>query len=282
MVEEVIEGLKIFKEGIYIDCTIGYGGHAQYILKKLSSKGKLIGIDKDEEAIKYCKKIFCNYKNLSLFHNSYDKIKNILSSSEIWEVDGMLLDLGLSSPQLDSNFRGFSYSVNSDLDMRYDLSQNYKASDILNTLSKKKIADIIYMYGEERRSRIIADRIHSLRPIQNVFGLVEAIRRSTPPKNRKKTLARVFQAIRIHVNNELNILENFLSFFYNYLSVGGRIVFISFHSLEDRLVKHALRNLSLRKRIKIINKKPILPTKKEKVLNSRSRSAKLRIAEKTI
>tara|TARA_Y100000816_G_C25813455_1_gene425756 strand:+ start:17 stop:433 length:417 start_codon:yes stop_codon:yes gene_type:complete len=138
------------------------------------------------------------------------------------------------------------------------------------------------MYGEERRSRIIADRIHSLRPIQNVFGLVEAIRRSTPPKNRKKTLARVFQAIRIHVNNELNILENFLSFFYNYLSVGGRIVFISFHSLEDRLVKHALRNLSLRKRIKIINKKPILPTKKEKVLNSRSRSAKLRIAEKTI
>ena len=138
------------------------------------------------------------------------------------------------------------------------------------------------MYGEERRSRIIADRIHSMRPIRNVFGLVEAIRRSTPPKNRNKTLARVFQAIRIHVNNELSILENFLSFFYNYLHVGGRIVFISFHSLEDRLIKHALRDLSLKKMIKIINKKPIVPTRRETVLNRRSRSAKLRIAEKIL
>ena len=280
MVQEVMEGLKIFKEGTYIDCTIGYGGHAHYILKKLSSKGKLIGIDKDAEAIKYCKENFFNYKNLRLFHNSYDKIKNILSSSKICGVNGMLLDLGLSSPQLNSNFRGFSYSVNSDLDMRYDLSQDYKAYDILNTFSKKKIADIIYTYGEERRSRIIADRIYGMRPIQNVFELVEAIRKSTPPKNRRKTLARVFQAIRIHVNNELSILENFLSFFCNYLSVGGRIVFISFHSLEDRLVKHALRDLSFKKRIKIVNKKPILPTKEETVLNNRSRSAKLRIAEK--
>ena len=121
-----------------------------------------------------------------------------------------------------------------------------------------------------------------MRPIQNVFGLVEAIRRSTPPKNRKKTLARVFQAIRIYVNNELSILEEFLSFFYNYLSVGGRIVFISFHSLEDRLVKHALRDLSFKKKMKILNKKPIVPKKEEIVLNSRSRSAKLRIAEKII
>ena len=122
----------------------------------------------------------------STFHNSYNKIKDILSSSKISEVDGMLLDLGLSSPQLDSNIRGFSYSINSDLDMRYDLSQKIKASDILNTKSKKEIADIIYLYGEERRSRIIADRIYRMRPIQNVFELVEAIRTSTPPKNRKK------------------------------------------------------------------------------------------------
>ena len=160
----------------------------------------------------------------------------------------MLLDLGLSSPQLDSNIRGFSFKVNSDLDMRYDLSQKFKASDILNTNPKKKLRILFIMYGEERRSRIIADRIYKMRPIQNVFELVEAIRTSTPPKNRKKTLSRVFQAIRIHVNNELSILENFLSFFHNCLSVGGRIVFISFHSLEDRLVKHALRDLSLKKR----------------------------------
>ena len=192
----------------------------------------------------------------------------------------MLLDLGLSSPQLDSNIRGFSYSVNSDLDMRYDLSQGLKASDILNTKSKEEIAEIIYMYGEERRSRLIANKIYRMRPIQNVFELVEAIRTSTPPKNRIKTLARVFQAIRIHVNNELTILKNFLSLFHNCLSVGGRIVFISFHSLEDRLVKHALRDLSQKKKMQILSKKPITPTKEEMVINSRSRSAKLRFAEK--
>ena len=280
MVQEVMRGLKISKEGTYIDCTIGYGGHAQQILKQLSSKGKLIGIDKDEAAINYCKRSLFHYKNLQLFHNSYNKITDILFSSKICKVNGMLLDLGLSSPQLDSSIRGFSYRVNSDLDMRYDLSQEFKASDILNTASKKEIAEIIYAYGEERRSRIIADRIYRMRPIQNVFELVEAIRTSTPPKNRKKTLSRVFQAIRIYVNNEINILKNFLSVFHNCLSIGGRIAFISFHSLEDRLVKHALRDLSIKKKMKILSKKPITPTKEEMMLNNRSRSAKLRIAEK--
>ena len=280
MVQEVMQGLKISKAGTYIDCTIGYGGHAQQILKQLSSRGRLIGIDKDETAINYCKKTLFHYKNLQLFHNSYNRIKDILFESKICKVNGMLLDLGLSSPQLDSGIRGFSYNVNSDLDMRYDLSQEFKASDILNTASKKEIAEIIYVYGEERRSRIIADRIYRMRPIQNVFELVEAIRTSTPPKKRKKTLARVFQAIRISVNNELSILKNFLSVFHNCLSIGGRIVFISFHSLEDRLVKHALRDLSLKKKMKILSKKPITPTKEEMVLNSRCRSAKLRVAER--
>ena len=280
MVQEVMQGLKISKAGTYIDCTIGYGGHAQQILKQLSSRGRLIGIDKDETAINYCKKTLFHYKNLQLFHNSYNRIKDILFESKICKVNGMLLDLGLSSPQLDSGIRGFSYNVNSDLDMRYDLSQEFKASDILNTASKKEIAEIIYVYGEERRSRIIADRIYRMRPIQNVFELVEAIRTSTPPKKRKKTLARVFQAIRISVNNELSILKNFLSVFHNCLSIGGRIVFISFHSLEDRLVKHALKDLSVKKKMKILSRKPITPTKEEKVLNNRSRSAKLRIAER--
>ena len=275
-----MQGLKISKTGIYIDCTIGYGGHASQILKQLSSKGKLIGIDKYKAALEDCEKTLHQYKNLQLFHNSYDKIRHILSSSKICEVNGMLLDLGLSSPQLDSNIRGFSYSVNSDLDMRYDLSQDLKASDILNTKSKEEIAEIIYMYGEERRSRMIANKIYRMRPIQKVFELVEAIRTSTPPKNRKKTLARVFQAIRIHVNNELTILKNFLSLFHNCLSVGGRIVFISFHSLEDRLVKHALKDLSLKKKMKILSKKPMTPTKEEMVVNNRSRSAKLRVAER--
>ena len=280
MVQEVMKGLKISKSGTYIDCTIGYGGHANHILKQLSSKGKLIGIDKDEDAIKFCEKNLFQYKNLQLIHNSYDKIKNILSSSEVSKVDGMLLDLGLSSPQLDSHLRGFSFNINSELDMRYNLSQKIKASDILNTRSKKEIADIIYFFGEEKRSRVIADKIYKMRPLHNVFDLVEAIRTSTPPKNRKKTLARVFQAIRIRVNSELIILENFLSFFHNFLSVGGRVVFISFHSLEDRLVKHVLKDLSQKKKMKILNKKPIAPTKEEMFLNSRSRSAKLRVAER--
>ena len=280
MVKEVIQYLKISKTGTYMDCTIGYGGHARQILEELSLNGKLIGIDKDEEAIKFCKKSLSAFSNVQLFHNSYHKIKDILSISKTQKVDGMLLDLGLSSAQLDSKSRGFSYKINSELDMRFDLSQKYKANDLLNIKSKKEIADIIFKYSDERRSRAIADSILKMRPIKNVYELVEAIRRSTPPKNRNKTLARVFQAIRILVNNELSILENFLSEFCSQLSVGGRIVFISFHSIEDRIVKRALKDLSVKKKIKILTKKPLYPSQKENNLNRRSRSAKLRAAER--
>ena len=282
MVKEVIQYLQISKTGTYIDCTIGYGGHAHQILKELSLSGKLIGIDKDEEAIKFCKKSLSAYSNLELFQNSYHKIKDILSISKIQKVDGMLLDLGLSSAQLDSKSRGFSFKIDSELDMRFDLSQNFKANDLLNTKSKKEIADIIFKYSEERRSRAIADSILKMRPIKNVFELVEAIRKSTPPKNRNKTLARVFQAVRILVNNELSILENFLSEFCNQLSVGGRVVFISFHSIEDRIVKHALKDLSLKKKMKILTKKPLCPSPEENFSNRRSRSAKLRAAERIL
>ena len=280
MVEEVIQYLQISKNGTYLDCTIGYGGHARQILKELSSNGKLIGIDKDEEAIKFCKKSLSAYSNIQLFHNSYHKINDILSISKTRKVDGMLLDLGLSSAQLDSKARGFSYKIDSELDMRFDLSQKFKANDLLNSASKKDIADIIFKYSDERRSRAIASSIFKMRPIKNVFELVEAIRKSTPPKNRNKTLARVFQAIRILVNNELSILENFLSEFCNQLSIGGRVVFISFHSIEDRIVKHALKNLSLKKKIKILTKKPLCPSPVENFTNKRSRSAKLRAAER--
>ena len=280
MVKEVIQYLKISKTGTYMDCTIGYGGHASQILDELSLNGKLIGIDKDEEAIKFCKKSLSAYSNVQLFHNSYHKIKDILSISKTQKVDGMLLDLGLSSAQLDSKSRGFSYKINSELDMRFDLSQKYKANDLLNIKSKKDIADIIFKYSDERRSKAIADSILKMRPIKNVYELVEAIRRSTPPRNRNKTLARVFQAIRILVNNELNILENFLSEFCSQLSVGGRIVFISFHSLEDRIVKRALKDLSVKKKIKILTKKPLYPSQEENNSNRRSRSAKLRAAER--
>ena len=280
MVEEVLQYMRISKLGTYLDCTVGYGGHARYIIKQLSKSGKLIGIDKDEKAIKFCKKTLSAYSNIHLFHNSYNNISDILSSSQIKEVDGMLLDLGLSSAQLDSFTRGFSYKINSELDMRFDLNQKLKAENILNSYSKKEIADIIYKYGEVKSSRIIANNILKMRPIKSVFELVEAIRISTPPKNRYRIIARVFQAIRIKVNNELSNLENFLSSFCNQLSIGGRIIFISFHSLEDRLVKHSLKRLSNENKIKILTKKPVYPSEKEKLINSRSKSAKLRAAER--
>ena len=280
MVEEVLQYMRISKLGTYLDCTVGYGGHAHFIIKQLSKNGKLLGIDKDEKAIKFCKKTLSAYTNIHLFHNSYNNISDILSSSQIKEVDGMLLDLGLSSAQLDSYTRGFSYKINSELDMRFDLNQKLKAENILNSYSKKEIADIIYKYGEVKSSRIIANNILKMRPIKSVFELVEAIRISTPPKNRYRIIARVFQAIRIKVNNELSNLENFLSSFCNQLSIGGRIIFISFHSLEDRLVKHSLKSLSNENKIKILTKKPIYPSEKEKLTNSRSKSAKLRAAER--
>ena len=280
MVEDVVSYLNIKQSGIYADCTIGYGGHAFHILNHLSSEGCLIGIDKDDEAIEYCKKSLFSAKSISLFQNSYHYLPDILKESNIEKVDGILLDLGLSSMQLDSSIRGFSFKIDSELDMRFDSTQKLKAVDILNYYSRDDLANIIFNYGGERRSRSIAKRIVGMRPISSTFHLVKAIRLSTPPKMRDRTIARVFQSLRIEVNNELGILEKFLSSFYNYLSNGGRIIIISFHSLEDRLVKHAFKDLSIKNKIDIITKKPIRPSKEEQIKNSRCRSAKLRVAEK--
>ncbi len=280
MVEEVISYLNLNQSGVYADCTIGYGGHAFHILKHLSKKGYLIGIDKDDEAIDYCKKSLFSTDIISLFKNSYHCLPDILKESNIEKVDGILLDLGLSSMQLDSSIRGFSFKFDSELDMRFDLTQKLKAVDILNSFSKNDLANIIFNYGGEKRSRSIAKHIVNMRPIRTTFHLIEAIRLSTPPKMRDRTIARVFQSLRIKVNNELDILEKFLSSFYNYLSTSGRVIIISFHSLEDRLVKHAFKNLSIKNKIDIITKKPVRPSKEEQIKNSRCRSAKLRVAEK--
>ena len=280
MVEDVVNYLNINQSGTYADCTIGYGGHAFHILKHLSNKGRLIGIDKDDEAIEYCKKSLFSTKSISLFKDSYHYLPDIIKESNIEKVDGILLDLGLSSMQLDSTIRGFSFKIDSELDMRFDSTQKLKAVDILNSYSTSDLANIIFNYGGEKRSRSIAKRIVSMRPIRTTFHLVEAIRLSTPPKMRDRTIARVFQSLRIKVNNELDILEKFLSSFYNCLSNGGRIIIISFHSLEDRLVKHAFKNLSIKNKIDIITKKPRVPSEEEQIKNSRCRSAKLRVAER--
>ena len=282
MPKEVLSLLNISPSGVYVDGTIGIGGHSTLIQNQLSSQGHLIGFDRDGEAIKLCKKTLSSTSTrLTLFNDSYHHLDSILDELDIGQVNGILLDLGLSSLQLDSKSRGFSYKYDSDLDMRFDIRQKPKAFNILNNSSKDELADIIYNYGEERRSRAIAKRIIMMRPIHRVPELIEAIRRSTPPKNRNKTITRVFQAIRIAVNGELEKLDLFLSSFTKRLCIGGRIAIISFHSLEDRKVKHSFKKLKSKGKIKILTKKPIVPSSEEILNNPRSRSAKLRVAERT-
>ena len=281
--EEVFSYLNIQKEGIYLDGTIGLGGHASSILSTISGNGRLIGIDRDKEALEICKERLVKHgTNFTLHHNSYHNISKILKSLDIDLIDGILLDLGLSSLQLNSSDRGFNFVTNSKLDMRFDKSQETTAKDLINLLEVNKLADIIYKYGEERRSRIIAQNIGKVRPITQVFELLEAIEKSTPPKNRKKSISRVFQAIRIAVNDELGKLESFLNSFHLNLKIGGRAAIISFHSLEDRMVKHAFKKLEKEKIIKVLTKKPVTPSSSEVEYNIRSRSSKLRVAERIL
>ena len=283
MSTETIKYLNPKSDGIYIDGTIGAGGHANQILSMLSPKGKLIGIDRDEEALKICEKRFSSFKNLvSLHHNSYDNIKKILDELGIQKVDGMLLDLGLSSLQLNSESRGFSFKKNGRIDMRFDKNQDTTAADLIKSLSENELADIIFQFGEERRSRRISKAIKQSPKLLTTNDIKEAIRKSTPPHHRNKTLARVFQAIRIAVNDEIDKLIQFLKVFINYLNIGGRLVIISYHSLEDRLVKKTFRSLKEEKKVILLTKKPLTPQKSEINENNKSRSAKFRALESMV
>jgi len=278
---EVISFLDIQPNGIYVDGTCGLGGHTNLILKNLSSKGMLISIDIDQEALNICKdSIDRDFKNVFIKRNSYTNIPTILEEMNIKKVSGILLDLGLSSMQLDSTDRGFSYKNDCHLDMRFDKSSPKTAAELINKSSQSEIADIIYYNGEERRSRKIAKKLIQSLPIDNVQELVEVIKTCTPPKNRNRTIARVFQAFRIALNDELGKLSEFLSRYINYLDQGGKIVIISFHSLEDRLVKMNFKDNNKNGLLKILTKKPIRASNDEVKINSRSKSAKLRCAEK--
>ena len=281
MPNEVLSLMDLKPQGKYVDGTCGLGGHSEMILSSLSKKGFLLGLDIDKDAIKICKKRLDNFSsNFHIEKKSYSELSSILKILEIGQVDGILLDLGLSSLQLDSQSRGFSFKESSSLDMRFDQDSRIDASHIINKSSESEIADIIYYYGEERRSRFIAKKILQNRPINRVDQLVEVLKKCTPPHKRNKILARVFQSFRIAVNKELDNLSSFLEKYLDCLKVGGKIIIISFHSLEDRIVKRSFKESSLKGQLNIITKKPIIACEDERIKNSRSKSAKLRCAVK--
>ena len=301
LLNECIDGLKIKPNGIYVDGTLGGAGHSSEIIKKLSAQGKLIGIDRDEDALKAAKERLKEYSNVIYYHGNHDDIKEILEDLNIEKVDGILLDLGVSSYQLDERNRGFSYLGENELDMRMDKTQKLDAKIVVNTYKEEELAKIIYDYGEERFSRQIAKNICIERKKQEITTtkqLVDIIEKSIPAKFRSKDshpAKRTFQAIRIEVNDEIKPLYQTVLNSIECLKPGGRLCIITFHSLEDRAVKNAYIDAEGKcicppglpycacgaiKKGKIITKKPILPTKEEMKNNSRSKSAKLRIFEK--
>ena len=300
MKNESIEGLNLKNGGVYVDATLGYAGDSSEILKRVK-KGFLFAFDQDEEAIHYSNsKLSQIGKNYVIIKSNFLYMKEELKKYNIEKVDGILFDLGVSSPQLDHDYRGFSYHKDSILDMRMDRSSSLTAKDVVNTYEEKKLSDIIFRYGEEKYAKSIAKNIvkeRKKREIETTFELVDIIKNSMPYKETLKhhPARRTFQAIRIEVNHELDILEESLRKALELLNINGRMVVITFHSLEDRIVKDVFRSVTEVQGVvkglpnvpseylpdyKIINRKVITPSEAELIENNRSRSAKLRIIER--
>lgn len=291
---ESINGLNIKPDGTYIDCTLGYAGHSGEILKRLETEGFLFAFDQDEEAVNFSyDKLSKIGNNFKIFHTNFRNIKECITD----KVDGILFDLGVSSPQLDDASRGFSFHKDAPLDMRMDKRQELDAYKVVNTYPLEKLIDILYIYGEEVNAKSIAKGIISNRPINTTLELADIIKENVPISYRKKSnpCRKTFQAIRIEVNSELSILEKSLMDAFSLLKPNGRMCIITFHSLEDRIVKNVFKKLcsddinsknlpvvplEMRAKAKLITKKPIIPSGNELELNNRSRSAKLRIIEK--
>lgn len=300
MLEESLQGLNLKNDGVYVDCTLGYGGHSSEILKRVK-RGFLFAFDQDAEAIEYSsKKLSEVSSNFEIIKSNFEYISEELNKRNIFKVDGILYDLGVSSPQLDEDERGFSYHHDAPLDMRMDKDKDFSAYNVVNEYSEKDLADIIFKYGEDKHAKAIAHNIvmrRALKPIKTTLELAEIIKESYPYKERllKHPARKTFQAIRMEVNHELDVLETSLRHALDLLNIHGRIVVITFHSLEDRMVKNIFKKVTTvdkmvrglpnipeeyEAKYKLINQKVILPSDKELNENNRSRSSKLRIIER--
>lgn len=301
MLNETIDYLNIKEDGVYVDCTLGGAGHALYLLNQLSDEGRLIAIDQDLTAIENAKDVLKEHLHkVTFIHSNFRELTQILNELNIEKVDGIYYDLGVSSPQLDVPERGFSYHHDAKLDMRMDQTQSLSAYEVVNEWPYEALVKIFYRYGEEKFSKQIARRIEANRekqPIETTLELVEVIKEGIPAKARRKgghPAKRVFQAIRIAVNDELSAFENSIEQAIGLVKVNGRISVITFHSLEDRLCKQMFQEYekgpdvprglpvipeAYTPKLKRVNRKPITATDEDLDDNNRARSAKLRIAE---
>lgn len=304
LLKETVDGLAVRPDGIYVDCTLGGAGHSEYLVKQLNEQGKLICFDQDMTAIENAKVKLAPYLDQVTFvHANFRYLKKELADIGIEKVDGILYDLGVSSPQLDTPERGFSYNYDAPLDMRMDQTSELTAYHVVNEWAYEKLVKIFFRYGEEKFSKQIARKIEQARevaPIETTFQLVELIKAGIPAAARRTgghPAKRIFQAIRIAVNDELGAAEDSLEDAIQLINVGGRVSVITFHSLEDRLAKTIFKEASslpdlppnlpvipagMEPMLKLVTRKPILPSAEELEVNNRSRSAKLRIVEKLI
>lgn len=304
LLKETVDGLAVRPDGIYVDCTLGGAGHSEYLVKQLNEQGKLICFDQDMTAIENAKVKLAPYlEQVTFVHANFRYLKTELANIGIEKVDGILYDLGVSSPQLDTPERGFSYNYDAPLDMRMDQTSELTAFHVVNDWAYEKLVKIFFRYGEEKFSKQIARKIEQARelaPIETTFQLVELIKAGIPAAARRTgghPAKRIFQAIRIAVNDELGAAEDSLEDAIQLINVGGRVSVITFHSLEDRLTKTIFKEASslpdlppnlpvipagMEPMLKLVTRKPILPSAEELEVNNRSRSAKLRIVEKLI
>lgn len=297
LLNETIENLNIKEDGIYADLTLGKGGHSKEILKKLSPNGLLIGLDQDKDAIKAARENLKDFSNVLYFNENFENIENVLDEAGFNRIDGALMDIGVSSYQIDNGDRGFSYMKDGPLDMRMNKDNELTAKQIVNDYSLDELWKIFSEYGEERYSKTIAKAIVDYRKMHEINTTLQLRNIVMKSVNTSKAHPekRVFQALRIEVNRELEVLENTLEKIVDRLNKNGRLCVITFHSLEDRIVKNKFKEMSKKcicppdfpvcvcnheKKVKLISKKPILPSKNELKNNNRSHSAKLRVCER--